>query len=118
EETDDETVRGLEHVISEAAAILVTGRKIDREPNAAITVIEVDGLLGQHPRLNGRKLTLRIDEFLERLGAFKHERVPGYEHYRQVRGQLVERERRRLRIGEFKPQVLSAFVRNRLINEV
>jgi hypothetical protein len=118
EETDDESVRGLAHVISEAAAVLVTDRKLDREANAALTVVEVDGLLGQHPRLNGRKITLRIDEFLERLGAFKHERVPGYENYRQVRGQLVERERHRLRIDEFKPQVLSAFVRNKLINDV
>ena len=118
EETEDETIAALEHAISEAAALLVTERKLERDTSAAITVTEVDGLLGQHPRLHGRKLTLRIDEFLERLGTFKHERVPGYEHYRQVRGQLIERERRRLRIDEFKPQVLSAFVRNKLINDV
>jgi hypothetical protein len=118
EETEDEDLRALEHVIAEAAAILLTERKLDRESNAALTVAEVDELLGQHPRVRGRKLTLRIDEFLERLGTFKHERVPGYEHYRQVRTQLIERERRRLRVDEFKPKVMSAFVRNKLINDV
>ncbi len=40
------------------------------------------GLLGQHPRITDRKLTLRLDEFLARLGEFRQLRVPAYRAYR------------------------------------
>lgn len=108
----------LGHVVTEAAVLIVADRKVDREPNASLTTGDVTDLLGQHPRIHGRTLKLRIDEFLERLGHFKHERVPGYQHYRDIRSEVVERQRARLRVDEYKPRVLSAFVRNKLINDV
>lgn len=108
----------LQYVALEAAVILVTDRKLEREVRASLTAVTVEGLFGQHARLRDRRMPLRIDEFLERLGAFKHERVPAFLHYRNVRQHLVERERRRLRIDEYKPRVLTSFVRNRLINDV
>jgi hypothetical protein len=108
----------LQHAASEAAALVVTERKLDRTPNASLTVAEVTGLLGQHKRVEGGKLVLRIDEFLERLGAFKHERVPGYLKYREVRQRVIDRERQKLRLDELKPRVLTSFVRNKLINDV
>ena len=63
-------------------------------------------------------LQLRLDEFVERLGTFKHETVPGYRRYRELRNRFVDKERDRLRIDEFMPKVMTAFVRNKLINEV
>ena len=118
DQTDNEEIRALRHATAEAAVALMTERKIDREANASLTVAEVTELLGQHKRIEGGKLVLRIDEFLERLGAFKHERVPGYKQYREVRQEVIEKERRRLRIDEYKPRVLTSFVRNKLINDV
>ena len=45
-------------------------------------------------------------------------RVPAYHAYRGLLRDLLERERRRLRLEEFTPKVLTSFVRNRLIDEV
>lgn len=104
--------------VPEAAALMVTERRFDREPSAAPLATEVQGLLGQHPRIAERKMPLRLDEFLARLGAFVHERAPRYRAYRQARQALIDRERARLRLDEFAPKVMSAFVRNRLIDEV
>ncbi|MGB1016368.1 MAG: DNA repair protein, partial [Nannocystaceae bacterium] len=102
----------------EAAVLLCTERKLDRDVQTAIAATEVSGLLGQHPRVRERTLPLRIDEFLERLGEFSRVQAPGFRDYRHQRQSLVERERKRLRLEEFKPKILSSFVRNRLVNEV
>jgi hypothetical protein len=107
----------LVHAVFEAA-ILYLNTGVDREPLSAQTSAEVTGLLGRHPRLRDRTLTLRLDEFLDRLSTFQATRVPGYKKYRELRSQLVARERERLRITEFMPKVMTSFVRNKLINDV
>ncbi|MCC6527006.1 MAG: DNA repair ATPase, partial [Polyangiaceae bacterium] len=99
-------------------AVLLCGGGLDRTPSAALTEAKVEGLLGQHPRIVSGALVLRIDELLPRLAAFQAERVPGYRAYRKLRHELIEQQKRRLRLDEFKPRVMSAFVRNRLVNEV
>jgi len=107
----------LVHLRHEAAA-LMCDKGLSREPTSALADAEVTGLLGQHARIEGGKLKLRIDEFLERLGRFQTETVPAYRGYRKLRHELIERERRRLRLEELAPRVMSSFVRNKLINEV
>ncbi|MDX6738163.1 DNA repair ATPase [Actinocorallia sp. A-T 12471] len=78
----------------------------------------VEGLLGTHPRISRGSLELRLDEFLTRTRRFTEERVPGFRAYQRRRNELVEHERERLRLSEFQPKVMSAFVRNRLLDEV
>ncbi len=104
--------------IDEALGILLGRTILEREPSSAFVVGQIEGLLGQHPRIVDQKMTLELDEFLDRLGAFERDRVPGYRAYRKNRAELIERERKRLRIAEFIPKTLTSFVRNRLINEV
>jgi hypothetical protein len=106
------------HVAVEAAVVLLTERKVDREVAGALTSTEVTGMLGQHPRIHDRKLPLRLDEFLTRLSDFRQVRVPAYHAYRALLRDLLDRERRRLRLEEFTPKVLTSFVRNKLIDEV
>lgn len=106
------------YCLAEAVVLLITDRRIDRDMNSALTMVQIGGLLGQHPRIQSQVLNVRLDEFLARLGAFRHERVPGYRNYLEQRLAVLERERKRLRLSEFMPRVMSSFVRNRLIDEV
>jgi ATPase involved in DNA repair/AAA domain (dynein-related subfamily) len=115
---EDPTLRELHSAIPEAAVLLATGNAVDRVSNSALTSTTVEGLLGQHPRIQEQVLRLSLPEFIERLGRFVRERVPGYAAYRQARQALLDQERKRLRLDEFMPRVLTSFVRNRLINEV
>ena len=108
----------LEHVRRESAALMICGQLIERRTSAALTRTTVQGLLGQHPRIKGGTLELRLDEFLHRLTHYVGHLVPSYRNYRKVRQRLVDRERQRLRLEELKPRVLTSFVRNRLISEV
>ncbi|MGX1915599.1 DNA repair ATPase [Streptomyces phaeochromogenes] len=78
----------------------------------------VEGLLGSHPRIAGGTLTVRIDELLTRTADFRTHDVAGHRAYLRQRTALVAAERSRLRLGEYRPHVMSAFVRNRLIDEV
>ncbi|WP_438014219.1 DNA repair ATPase [Sorangium sp. So ce315] len=108
----------LSELALEAAVVVVTERQLEREPSGAVTEARVEGLLGQHPRIRERALALRLDEFLSRIEDFLHDRAPRYRAYRKVRSEIAERERKRLRLEEFAPRVLTSFVRNRLIDEV
>jgi ATPase involved in DNA repair/ATPase family associated with various cellular activities (AAA) len=104
--------------IWEATVLIATDRMVDRESVAAVTSVDVTSLLGQHTRIRERTLHVRLDEFLDRIGIFVHERVPRYRRFRELRAALVETQQRRLRLDEYLPRVLSSFVRNRLIDEV
>lgn len=78
----------------------------------------VRGLLGTHPRITDRSLTIRIDEFLSRTREFRAKDTPAFRAYQRQRTTLVTAERTRLRLDEYRPRVMSSFVRGRLIDEV
>ncbi|MFB4276361.1 DNA repair ATPase [Nonomuraea sp. MTCD27] len=101
---------------AEAVAVLLCD--LPRHESSATITETVDGLLGTHPRVKDRKLEIRLDELLTRTRRFGQEQVPAYRAYQRRRTELVEAERRRLRLDEYRPKVMSAFVRNRLLDEV
>ncbi len=113
-----ESAQAYAPAIDETVALVLTEGRLDRSVSSALGAVDVVGLLGQHPRLQNGRLNLRLDEFLSRLGAFRHVRVPGFRDYQAKRTVVLEGERKRLRLSEFQPNVMSSFVRNRLINEV
>jgi hypothetical protein len=103
---------------AEATALLFLGASLEREPSAATVETVVTGLLGQHERVRERSMAVRLDELLERTGAYMEEQVPRFRAFRKARHELLQKQRARLRLDELAPKVLSTFVRNRLIDEV
>ncbi len=103
--------------ITEAVGLLCHPEE-SRSVSSAITHASVDGLLGQHRRIQDRALLLRLDEFNLRLRGYIQCRVQEYRNYRKKRSELTARGKERLRLGELVPKVMSSFVRNKLINEV
>jgi hypothetical protein len=103
-------------VRDEAVGILVTDlprRRVDAPLTTTVT-----GLLGSHRRVQDRSLTIRLDEFWARLRAFRSQRVPGFRAFQAARHAHLERARAELRLDDYTATVMSAFVRNRLINDV
>jgi Tfp pilus assembly protein PilZ len=107
-----------QYALLEAAALVATEKKVDREPSSAAIEVTVAGLLGQHPNVKERSIQVRLDEWLSRLDRFATERVPRFRRFRKIKQEILDRERKRLRLDEYAPRVLSSFVRNRLIDEV
>ncbi|HMG55804.1 MAG TPA: DNA repair ATPase, partial [Kofleriaceae bacterium] len=101
----------------EAAALLATPR-LARVTSSAVIETAVTGLLGRHPRISGGALAVRLDELVARLARFRAGDAPAFRAHRALRNEIAERERRRLRLDELRPRVMSAFVRNRLIDQV
>ncbi|MEU3253390.1 DNA repair ATPase [Streptomyces sp. NPDC006997] len=91
---------------------------LPRHTGEAPLTATVTGLLGSHPRLTGRTLTVRVDEFLARTRAFRERDTPAFRAHQRRRTELVAAERARLRLDELRPRVMSSFVRGRLVDEV
>ncbi|HWL98208.1 MAG TPA: DNA repair ATPase, partial [Nocardioidaceae bacterium] len=102
--------------LPEAVALLLAD--VPRRDSSATLSSTVEGLLGAHPRIVDRRLEVRLDELLTRTRRFRESRVPAFRAYQKLRNDLVARSRTRLRLDEFRPKVMSAFVRNRLLDEV
>ncbi|MGY3266325.1 DNA repair ATPase [Lysobacter sp. HA35] len=114
----DATLSPLRAYVPEAAAWLMTRDATVRYDNAASLVINVEGLLGEHPRIQNGTLVLAIDDLLARLRSHRTRFVPDYRRYQSLRQAIATREREALRLTEFQARPLTSFVRNRLINEV
>ncbi|MFF7991579.1 DNA repair ATPase [Kitasatospora xanthocidica] len=103
--------------LAEAAAVLLCPA-LPRRPVDGAVGTRLTGLLGDHPRVTGGALDLRIDELLARVREFEEVEVPGYRAYQKLRGELLAAEHARLRLDQYRPAPLNGFVRNRLIDQV
>ncbi|GIF06710.1 DNA repair ATPase [Actinoplanes siamensis] len=102
----------------EAVGIEVTGTELTRYDVAAATRETVSGLLGVHPRVKDGQLVVSLDALLSKARHFREKRMPAYREYQKERAALAAAERDRLRLDEFKPRVMTTFVRNRLLDDV
>lgn len=113
-----EALTEFEHFVDETVALINGGNKIRRQDKEADLQLSVDELLGTHPRMRQQSLTIVLDEFLQRLTHHAEVIVTGYQQFQQARQAVIDEQRQRLRLTEFKPKPLTSFVRNQLINNV
>ncbi|MFK7770127.1 MAG: AAA family ATPase, partial [Mariniblastus sp.] len=57
------------------------------------------------------------NDFMTRLSRFQAVTVPAFEAYVHLKKEVIDQRREELRLEEFKPRVLTSFVRNKLIND-
>lgn len=90
----------------------------------SIRVSEIDleftvgNLLGEHPRIQNRSITINLDDYFGRMRRHRKQFIPGYHQYQNLRQNVLTEQRSFLRLNEFKAKPLSSFVRNKLINDV
>ncbi|MFG0264612.1 MAG: DNA repair ATPase [Rhodopirellula sp. JB055] len=76
------------------------------------------GLVGSHARIERGELPLHYHEYITRLREYREDVVPRFRSLHQAKTECVESARESMRLDEFKPRVLSSFVRNQLLDEV
>ncbi len=104
--------------VDEVAALLLT-RAFDVARVVEATAIrDLRGMVGNHPLIENKTYRLNYNAFMLRLERYRHEVVPRFEAYERLKKELVEKERARMKLEEFKPRVLTSFVRNKLIDQV
>ncbi|WBA43496.1 DNA repair ATPase [Hymenobacter canadensis] len=90
------------------------------------TTENLEGFQGTHPRIvstNNQQLTtnnytLNFPEFRRRLLHYDRATVAQYEQFQETKKQLLARAAEDMRLEDFRPRVLTSFVRNRLIDQV
>ncbi len=102
----------------EIAALLVCSEQPTTTGADVKIADNLTGFAGDHPRLSGGVLPFHYHEFNARLQRYRTLVVPRFTALRQAKQRIVGQAERKLRTSEFKPKVLTSFVRNKLIDEV
>lgn len=85
----------------------------------AVSPIEkIKGLSGDHSSIKEGIFEFNYHNFISHLALFTEEQVPAFEHFKKAKHQVTEALKDRLKLDEFKPRVLTSFVRNKLIDQV
>ncbi|MCA9014886.1 MAG: AAA family ATPase, partial [Planctomycetaceae bacterium] len=104
--------------LDEVALLLLQG-KLDRNRLIDATVTtQISGLSGSHARIQKGDYHLHFNRYMQRLTEFKTVNVPRFESYLALKKEIVDTSRAAMRLEEFRPRVLTSFVRNRLLDEV
>lgn len=104
--------------VDEVASLLLTeDHDIARVVHAS-SIVKLSGLVGSHPIVEGGEYLLNFNSFMGKLTAYRNDTVPRYEAYVARKKWLVEEESVALRLEEFRPRVLTSFVRSKLIDNV
>ena len=105
-------------VIDEAAVHLARGGFEQRAVKSVPLSFRVDGLRSSHARIDGGALEVHYSEFLDRMERHERTDAAAFRALADRKSKLTAEKRGQMRLDEFKPKVMSAFVRNRLIDEV
>lgn len=78
----------------------------------------LQGLAGSHRRIESSGMAVNYHELLSRVRRYRADVVPRFKALHAAKNRLVDHARKSMRLEEFKPRVLTSFVRNRLLDEV
>jgi len=78
----------------------------------------IKGLRGSHPRITDGVLELDYSAYITRMKHFVENVVPRFLQCAALKKSLLARSREEMRLDEFKPHVMTSFVRNQLIDRV
>lgn len=104
--------------LEEAAVLLLLNDFDKKQIVKTRTKLEIEALHGNHPLIKDGKYALDYNAFIQKMERYNAEIVPRYTAFVDLKKDLSHNFRNQLRLDEFKPRVLSSFVRNRLIDQL
>jgi len=104
--------------VEEVSLLLLEGKFDEGRVIHTPVTRDIDGMLGSHDVIHEGRYHLHFNRFHQRLSHYDRHVVPMYQQYTRRKHYLVETQRQQLGLEEFRPRVLTSFVRNRLIDEV
>ncbi len=107
-----------QHYLTEAAAHILRGGPQQLEILDVRVSAEVAGMIGSHRVVENGTYHLHYNEWMDKMREFAQVSVPTFQAYQDTKHELVENKRISMRLDEFKPKVMSAFVRNKLLNNL
>ncbi|MGA0368543.1 MAG: AAA family ATPase, partial [Kiritimatiellia bacterium] len=101
-------------ILNEAAAWLCAGCYDPANVSTRSEVVTLENLRSVPDGV----LKLQYSDFMWRLEQFVQVTVPRFEAFERLKKGFIEKARKAMRLDEFKPRVLTSFVRNKLIDRV
>ena len=100
-----------------AWVVLLGGPGVMKVVDATVAT-ELQGMAGNHGRIREGRMTVHYHELLGRVRGYCLDVVPRFRDLHATKARVVDESREDMRLDEFKPRVLTSFVRNRLLDEV
>ena len=104
--------------IDEASVLLFVGQAENIKTMNVIMSCSIDSMLSDHNVIKDSKYNLNYIRFIKKLNYFENNTLVLYNKYQTLKKDLSLQMAQNLRLDEFKPRVLTSFVRNKLINDV
>ena len=112
-----ESVTDLRYV-DEVVCLLLFEDESVLKTKAASPHEKITGLSGDHSTITEGVFNFNYHDFTARLNLFVTEQVPAFETFKKAKHEVTETLKENLKLDEFKPRVLTSFVRNKLIDQV
>ncbi|MBC8353036.1 MAG: DNA repair ATPase [Planctomycetes bacterium] len=104
--------------IDEVASLLVAGKLNRSRIVDGHVTDELTEMSGSHSVIIERRYHLHFNRFTRKLNQYDRDVVPRYQRYVELKKEIVDAARDEMRLEEFRPRVLTSFVRNKLIDSV
>lgn len=115
EALDEEEIEGL---LNEVIVLLIEGETKLGRVIYVDSNVKVKGLIGSHPIINSGEYTLAYTKFMNKLKKFDEIYVKEFIEFQDIKKDLINTFKKKIHLDDFKPQVLTSFVRNQLIDKV
>jgi hypothetical protein len=104
--------------IDEVATLLVAGKLTRTRIVDGQVTCELTDMAGSHSVISERRYHLHFNRFTRKLQQYDRDVVPRFRRYVALKKEIVDAAREEMRLEEFRPRVLTSFVRNKLIDSV
>lgn len=103
--------------ISESAWLLCSS-KPSKNIKVADSEGKIDKLISTHANIVEGEFELDYHAFITKLDYYSKVNIPEFKLYNELKKVLTHQFEKEIRLHEFKPRVMSSFVRNKLIDQV
>lgn len=112
---DEDEIEGL---LNEVIILLIEGETKLGRVIYVDSNVKVKGLIGSHHVINSGVYTLTYTKFMNKLKKFDEIYVKEFIEFQDIKKDLINSFKKKIHLDDFKPQVLTSFVRNQLIDKV
>ena len=109
---------GATTALDETAAVLFCDSFDPRFVISEATEVQIPKMMGSHPLISNEGYHLNYLDFRSRMESYDRNVVPLFNSYQDLKKKVIDDALDDMRLNEFKPRVLTSFVRNRLIDDV
>ncbi|QUI25625.1 DNA repair ATPase [Vallitalea pronyensis] len=115
EALDEEELPGI---LDEVIVLLIENKAGSGRVMSVDAKTTIKGLVGTHGVIDGGTYTLAYTKFMYKLKHYREVIVQDYTTFQEMKKMLIKQMGDALHLDDFKPKVLSSFVRNKLIDKV